>query len=57
MAGSGPGGGVFAAEEGLTEGIDAGRDPSIQAVDAGARGHDIGAYFLTELHQVRAVGP
>ena len=51
------GGGVFAAEEVLTEDIDAGRDPSIQAVDAGARGHEIGEYFLMELHQVRAFGP
>lgn len=52
----GAGGGLFAAEEGLTEGIDAGRDPSMQAVDAGVKRHDIGAYFLAEVDQVRADG-
>ena len=52
----GSGGGDFAAEEGLIEGIDAGREPSIQAVDAGVERHDIGAYFLAELDQVRADG-
>ena len=49
-----PDGGVFAAEEGLTEGIDAGRAPSIQAVDTGVKRRDIGAYFLAELGQVPA---
>ena len=44
------------AEEGLIEGIDAGPEPSIQAVDAGVERHDIGAYFLAELDQVRADG-
>ena len=44
------------AEEGLVEGVDAGREPSIQAVDAGVKRRDIGAYFLAELGQVRADG-
>ena len=52
----GLGGGVFVAEEGLIEGFDAGREPSIQAVDAGVKRRDMGAYFLAELDQVRADG-
>ena len=44
------------AEEGLIEGVDAGREASIQAVDAGVKRCDIGAYFLAELGQVRADG-
>ena len=48
----GLGGGVFVAEEGLIEGVDAGREPSIQAVDAGVKRRDIGAYLLAELGQV-----
>ena len=45
-------GGVFAAEEGLIEGVDAGREPSIHAVDAGVKRLDIGAYLLAELGQI-----
>ena len=52
----GLGGGVFVAEEGLIEGVDAVREPSIQAVDAGVKRRDIGAYLLAELGQVRADG-
>ena len=50
------GGGVFVTEEGLVEGVDAGREPSIQAADAGVEHRDIGAYFLAELGQVLADG-
>ena len=52
----GLGGGVFVAEEGLIEGVDAGREPGIQAVDAGVKRRDFGAYLLAELGQVRADG-
>ena len=44
------------AEEGLIEGVDAGREPSIQPVDGRVKRRDIGAYFLAELGQVRADG-
>ena len=33
-----------------------GREPSIQAVDAGVKRRDIGAYLLAELGQVRTDG-
>ena len=39
----GPGDGVFTAEEGLIEGIDAGREPSVQGVDAIVQGVDPGS--------------
>ena len=45
----GPGGGVFAAEEGLKEGV----DPIVQSVPPGGEGCDIGARVLAELDQVR----
>ena len=45
----GPDGGVFAAEEGLIAAFDAGREPSVQAVDASVKRRDIGPYFLAEL--------
>ena len=52
----GLGGGVFVAEEGLIEGFDAGPEPSIQAVDAGVKRRDMGAYLLAELGQIRTDG-
>ena len=44
------------AEEGLIEGFDAEREPSIQAVDAGVKCRDIGACCLAELGQILADG-
>ena len=44
------------AEEGLIEGVDAGREPGIQTVDAGVKRRDFGAYLLAELGQVRTDG-
>ena len=52
----GLGGGVFVAEEDLIADVDAGRKPSIQAVDAGVKRSDMGPYFLAELGQVLADG-
>ena len=47
-------GGIFVAEEGLIEGVDAGGEPGVQGVDAGGEGGDIGAHFLAERGDVLA---